>query len=173
MRKVRSRDVWLVVLALLGGWVNARADSPNPVAGPPRPEALPDQGGSTTLRSNGATDPRAAGTQPASGVTLTGTIGLALRANPDLRSATERIRIADSILDRARAEFYPTLSLTEAFVDTNIAGLAFFLEANQRRVSLSQNLNHPGFVGNFSTLVTLKQNLYSGGRRTAEELAAE
>ena len=173
MRKVRSRDVWLVVLALLGGWVNARADSPNPVAGSPRPEALPDQGGSTTLRSNGATDPRAAGIQPASGVTLTGTIGLALRANPDLRSATERIRIADSILDRARAEFYPTLSLTEAFVDTNIAGLAFFLEANQRRVSLSQNFNHPGFVGNFSTLVTLKQNLYSGGRRTAEELAAE
>lgn len=107
------------------------------------------------------------------GLTLTSAINAALRANPDLRSATERIQIADATLARARAEFFPKLSLAEAFVETNIAGLAFFLEVNQRRASLTQDFNHPGFVGNFSTLLTLQQNLYSGGRRTAEQLSAE
>ena len=88
---------------------------------------------------------------PAAGLALSGVISAAVTANPDLLSATERIRSADATLARARAEFYPTLSLTEAFFDTNIAGLAFFLEVNQRRINLSQNFNHPGFVGNFST----------------------
>ncbi len=122
---------------------------------------------------HGLTSPNTSTVSAAPGVTLSGVIGTALKANPDLRSATERIRIADATLDRARAEFYPKLSLTEAFVDTNIAGLAFFLQVNQRRVNLSQNFNHPGFVGNFSTLLTLQQNLYAGGRRNAEALSAE
>lgn len=186
MRKVRPRGACLVALALLCEGVSIRAESPQPEAVPPRrvsaggpasripsapePIPLPARGRDGTALN---TTPAPAPAPAAAGVTLTGTIGLALRANPDLRSASERIRIADATLEKARAEFYPTLSLTEAFVDTNIAGLAFFLEANQRRVNLSQNFNHPGFVGNFSTLVTLKQNLYSGGRRTAEELAAD
>jgi outer membrane protein TolC len=107
------------------------------------------------------------------GTTLTGAIASALYANPDLVSATERIRIADATLSRARAEFFPKLSLTEAYLGTNIAGLAFFLEVNQRRVNLSQDFNHPGYVGNISTLLTFQQNLYSGGRRKAEALSAE
>ena len=113
-----------------------------------------------------ATDP----TAPC--ITLTGVIGTALKANPDLRSATERIRIADATLDKARAEFYPKLSLAQAFLTTNIAAFAFVLELNQRRFNLGQNLDHPGFVNNFSTLVTLQQNIYSGGRRTAEASSA-
>ena len=117
--------------------------------------------------------PETADDAAATGVTLIGAIGTALKANPDLRSATERIRIADATLDKARAEFYPKLSLTEAFVSTNIAGLAFFLEANQRRINLSQNFNHPGFVSNFSTLATLQHKIYAGGRRTAEALSAD
>ncbi len=44
---------------------------------------------------------------------------------------------------------------------------------NQRRFNLGQNFNHPGFLGNFSTLVTLQQNIYSGGRRTAEANSAD
>jgi outer membrane protein len=167
--------------------------------GPTLPDVLPSQRAPSALGGEVATEPGTAGTPPtlrvngpreparrqgftspnpstmptAPGLTLTGVIGTTLKVNPDLRSATERIRIADATLDRARAEFYPKLSLIEAFVDTDIAGLAFFLEVNQRRVNLSQNFNHPGFIGNFSTLVTFQQNLYSGGRRTAEALSAE
>jgi outer membrane protein TolC len=115
----------------------------------------------------------AAAASTAPGVTLTGVISTALKANPDLCAATERIRIADATLARARAEFYPRLSLAEAFVDTNIAGFAFLLDVNQRRFNPSQNVNHPGFLGNFSTLLTLQQNLYSGGRRTAEAMSAD
>ena len=119
------------------------------------------------------TAPNAALATTVSGLTLSAVVSTALSANPDLVSATERIRIADATLNRARAEFYPKLSLTEAYVGTNIAGLAFFLEVNQRRVNLSQNFNHPGYVGNISTLLTLQHNLYSGGRRTAEAVSAE
>jgi len=139
-------------------------------------------GNSLNPRANGPTQPPARQGLPspenatdstAPCVTLTGVIGMALKANPDLRSATERIRIADATLERARAEFYPKLSLSEAFIDTNLAGFALPVELNQRRVNLSQNLNRSGFVGDFSTFVTLQQNIYSGGRRTAEAVSAD
>ena len=138
-------------------------------------------GNALNPRANGPAQPPARQGQPspehtadstAPGVTLTGVIGAALQANPDLRSATERIRIADATLDRARAEFFPKLSLSEAFLDTNIAAFAFVLELNQRRFNLGENLDHPGFVGNLSTLVTFQQSIYAGGRRTAEANSA-
>lgn len=183
MRKARWRRIWVCVLALLGASYGNAAERPGERRAPegvreipgqgqaPRnralPAALPAGGGSTSVPVDGG------GVTAGPGVTLSGVIGAALRASPDLQSATERIRIADATLDRARAEFFPKLSLAEGFVDTNIAGLAFFLEVNQRRINLSQNFNHPGFVGNFSTFVTLQQNLYSGGRRSAERASAE
>lgn len=105
---------------------------------------------------------------PGPPLALEDAIALALGSSPDLRSAIERVRIADAALARARAEFFPKLSLAEAFVDTNIPALGFFFVLNQRRLSLTQNFNHPGFVNNFSTLLFLQQNLYSGGRRQAE-----
>ena len=143
---------------------------PGPVGTPPKLRA--SRTPASSMRQ-GVTSPNISTVPITAGLTLSGVINTALNANPDLRSATERIRIADATLVRARAEFYPKLSLTEAFFDTNLAGLAFFLEVMQRRISLTQNFNHPGFVGNFSTFVTLQHNLYSGGRRTAEALSAE
>ncbi|MDX2038323.1 MAG: TolC family protein [Isosphaeraceae bacterium] len=178
------------VVSLLLAWPSvAPAQSPMPAPTPPPnlasdseparmpglPPALPPRESASNTRSSDASLPTTETVDPSKvgGVSLSGLIGTALRANPDLVSASERIQIADATLRRARAEFYPKLSLTEAFVSTNIAGLAFFLEANQRRLSLNQDFNHPGFVSNFSTLATLQQNIYAGGKRTAETLSAE
>ncbi len=143
----------------------------SPSGSPPATEPVRMPAGTVARTEHPSPDPR----QPSvtSGVGLTTLIGMALESNPDLRSASERVQIADATLARARAEFFPTLSVAEAFLDTNIAGLAFFLEVNQRRFSLNQNVNNPGFVNNFSTFVTLQQNVYAGGRRSAEVLSAE
>ncbi len=143
----------------LGGVSAVPADQPG------MPTALPVSTPSTAKPGSAAAS--------GNGITLAGVIQSALEANPDLRSASQRILIADASLTKARADFYPKLTLTEAVVDTNIAGLAFFLEVNQRRLSLSQNFNNPGFVGNISTLLTLQYKLYTGGRRTAESRSAD
>jgi outer membrane protein len=192
MRKDDSRGIWLFTLVVaLGAVTQAEAQTPRPTTAiqprvlgaedtslPPLPDVLPSQATNRvrepSISQNLASPNSAIGTTNSSpGTTLSGAIFSALNANPDLVSAAERIQIADATLKRARAEFYPKLTLTEAYLGTNIAGLAFFLEVNQRRVNLSQNFNHPGYVGNISTLLTFQQNLYSGGRRTAEALTAE
>src|SRR5438094_714828 len=43
------------------------------------------------------------------GLTLAGAIQVALAANPDMHSAAARLELAESVLARARAEFYPRL----------------------------------------------------------------
>ncbi len=184
MEKVSWGQGCLIVLAVLAPSVRAGDGvldprlAPVPAVGRPKagnqppasasgmPAALPVQVPPSPAPGG------AAGNASGPGITLSAVIQTALEANPDLRSAEERIRIADATLIKARADFYPKLTLTEAVVDTNIAGLAFFLEVNQRRLSLSQNFNNPGFVGNISTLLTLQYKLYTGGRRTAEALSA-
>ncbi len=110
---------------------------------------------------------------PSAGLTLEGAITAAIASSPDLRSASERLQFADATLRRARAEFFPKLTVAEAFINSNIPAVVFFLELNQRRFSLTQNLNNPGFINNFSTLIFLQQNLYAGGRRSAEADAAQ
>lgn len=186
----RWGQAWLIAMAALGPTVRASDEPPgsgsarvqttasrSPSRGPVNQTPAAARGMPAALPVN-TPPPAQPGVAPhgtaatAPGITLSGVIQAAIESNPDLRSAVERIRIADATLTKARADFYPKLTLTEAVVDTNIAGLAFFLEINQRRLSLSQNFNNPGFVGNISTLLTLQYKLYTGGRRTAEAQGA-
>ncbi len=54
-------------------------------------------------------------------LTLQDAIQTAMRCNPDLRVAEQRAQIADAVLARARAEFYPRLGISEDFAVTNNA----------------------------------------------------
>jgi outer membrane protein len=101
------------------------------------------------------------------------TIELAFISNPDLRSARERIRIADGLLASARAEFFPKLGFNETFNETNTPANVFMFLLNQARFSFNQNFNHPGFIDNFLTQGVLNQNIYAGGLRRARQQAAE
>ena len=105
-------------------------------------------------------------------LTLDDAIRIALRSNPDLRSAEERISLADAILARARSEFYPQLSIAEDYGVTENPVNAFMFLLNQGRFSLNRNLNHPGVVDDFHTQLLVQQGVYEGGRRQAELGAA-
>jgi outer membrane protein len=104
---------------------------------------------------------------------LINTIQIAFMSNPDLRSARERIRIADGLLASARAEFFPKLGFNETFNETNTPANVFMFLLNQARFSFNRNFNHPGFIDNFLTQGALNQNVYSGGLRRARQQAAE
>lgn len=104
---------------------------------------------------------------------LLSALNLAFISNPDLKSARERIRIADGLLASARAEFFPKLGFNETFNETNVPANAFMFLLNQARFSFNRNFNHPGFIDNFLTQGALQQNVYSGGLLRARRQAAE
>jgi len=116
--------------------------------------------------------PRSAPEQREQPFTLREAIQLAFTCNPDLRSAEERTRTADAILARARSEFYPQLSVSEAYGVTNNPVNAFMFLLNQGQFDLNRNLNHPGGVDDFHTQFLVQQGIYAGGRRAAQTYAA-
>jgi outer membrane protein len=119
--------------------------------GPPRPQPAADDG---------------------SPLTLADAVQLAFDNNPDLRSAEERIRLADALLARARSEFYPTLSASEGYGVTNNPVNAFMFLLNEGQFTLNRDLNHPGTTEDFHTQLLVQHGLYTGGRRRAQTYAA-
>jgi len=111
--------------------------------------------------------------QPSAGLSLPRVIDLALQANPDIHSAAEQIAIADATLMRARAEFYPTLDLSESYGVSNNPVQAFMFQLNQAQLQFNQDFNSPGTFDNFDTQLRVKHRLYASGRRLAEEDAAQ
>ena len=105
-------------------------------------------------------------------LTLYDVIGLALRTSPDVRSAMGQLQIADATLDRARAEFYPKLGVSEAYGISNNPVQAFMFRLNQAQFQLNQDFNRPKAIDDFHTQVRVEHRLYAGGRRLAEEDAA-
>jgi outer membrane protein len=111
---------------------------------------------------------------PAAGeLTLLEVINFARVANPDLRTASERLQLADALLARARAEFYPRLGVGEDYGVTNNPVNVFSFLLNQGQLSLSRDFNHPPTLGNFHTQALVQQGLYTGGRRLAQARSAE
>ncbi len=105
-----------------------------------------------------------------SDLTLSGAIELALAANPDLVSASEQLAIADATLDRARAEFYPKLGVSEQYGVTNNPVGAFSFQLNQAQLSLVQDFNNPQRHRRLShTVAIAASNLC--GRATAARTA--
>ena len=109
---------------------------------------------------------------PDAGLSLFQVIDLTLQANPDIHTASAQIAIADATLMRARAEFYPTLDLSESYGISNNPVQAFMFQLNQAQLQFNQDFNNPGTFGNFDTQLRVKHRIYAGGRRLAEEDAA-
>ena len=137
--------------------------------------AVADQPTALSIESPPSREPRLEEIAPgiaASVFTLADAIRLAAGSNPDLQTAEQRIGIANAILTRARAEFYPQLGISEAFGVTNNAVNAFMFELNEGRFNLNSDLNHPSPVDDFHTQMLVQQRLYDGGRRAAQHDAA-
>jgi TolC family type I secretion outer membrane protein len=128
-------------------------------------------GWETCPTANGAT--RTSESEDAQALTLGNAIRIARESNPDIRSAGERIQIADAALVRARAQFYPQLGVAENYGVSDNPVNAFTFLLNQGRLSLAQNLTNPDTTDNFHTQVFVQQDLYTGGRRTAQTQSAQ
>lgn len=110
---------------------------------------------------------------PADGeLSLLEVIQIAASANPDVEAAVERTWIADATLQRARAEFYPTLSVSESYGVSNNPVNVFGFQLNQARLTFNQDFNNPATTDNFDTRLRLQHGIYTGGRRTASREAA-
>lgn len=107
-------------------------------------------------------------TNPANTLDLDEVIHLTLEANPDIHSALQQIRLADATLMRARAEFYPTLGVSENYGVTDNPSMAFMYQLNQAQLTFNQDFNHPRVTDNFDTRLRYQHRLYAGGRRLAE-----
>ena len=184
----------MLVICLLS-WAGCRASRPTlpPIPlremqeiSPRRPEAEPlatHESGATAVSYSEAEAfaPPPAAKLPAARepvsrpgeMTLAGAIDLALAANPDLVSASEQLAIADATLDRARAEFFPKLGLSEQYGVTNNPVAAFSFQLNQAKLSLMQDFNNPRVIDDFHTQLRIQHQVYAGGQRLQEKQAAQ
>ncbi|MEI6515605.1 MAG: TolC family protein, partial [bacterium] len=106
------------------------------------------------------------------GVTLDGCIATALKANPDVKSATARVKAAQAAVREASSAYYPSLGLAGNWTRTDNPPQAFFMSLNQRRASLQKDFNNPEDTENLRGSVVAQWRLYDGGRREADRRAA-
>jgi outer membrane protein TolC len=145
------------------------------------------QAGSSALEAAVAQDPpsakqgpelihpprEAADAMPGEELSLTDAIGLASAANPDVKSALERTRIAEAVLANARAQFYPTLTAIQEYQVSDNPLREFSYLLSQGVVDPNQLFPLPDVRDNFHTQLHLQEDLYTGGLRRARARAAE
>ena len=110
---------------------------------------------------------------PPQELTLQEAIDMTLAANPDLQSAVERSQYAEEVLARARADFFPVLSLSQSYEisDNDLRKFSFLLAQGQ--INSPQLFNPPDTVDNYHTQLHLQHDLYNGGLRLARKRSAE
>lgn len=116
----------------------------------------------------------AAGAQP---LTIEEAVGTALRNNPDVRAAEERIGEAEARLGEATSAFYPRVDGRIGFARTDNPAQAFTMILNQRKFSFDQDFNNPGPTQNVRPEVVAAFPIFRGGqdylRRQAAALGVE
>ncbi len=104
--------------------------------------------------------------------TLDDCIAIALRANPDVRAATERVQAARAALNEARSAYYPMLGGSATYARTDNPPQAFMMMLNQRSVSLQSDFNNPPDTDNIALGLGLKYRLFDFGRRSLDTAMA-
>jgi outer membrane protein TolC len=84
----------------------------------------------------------------------------------------QRAEAAETMVEQARAAWYPVVSLQGSYVRTNSPMTAFGAILNERAFNFGLDFNHPGQIDNLNATGTVAYNLYGGGRPTAGLAAA-
>ena len=102
-------------------------------------------------------------------------VSLALQSSPALERAQARNRAAAARLELSRADWRPTLDLSERWSSTNNPPAAFASILNQGRLTeeIQDDLNDVSSVSDWSTAVSLRYLLTDFGGRGARGRAAE
>ena len=104
--------------------------------------------------------------------TLNDCIAVALKASPDVRSASARLDAARSAIKEAASAYYPQVGLAGNWMRTDNPPQAFFMSLNQRRASLQNDFNHPEDTDNARGSVVAQWRVFDSGRREADRQAA-
>ncbi len=112
---------------------------------------------------------------PAPAITLEDCIQTALRENPDMAAAAQRIAAAQAALRQAEAGYYPWLSLNGAYLRTDNPPQAFMMTLNQRQLNMMApdfDPNDPKDTDNIRWSIAGKYRLFDGGQRESARGAA-
>jgi outer membrane protein len=104
-------------------------------------------------------------------LTLRQAIDIALVESPLLQAAQHQVEATQAGVTQARAGFLPTLDFTEAFTRADNPVFAFSAKLNQGQFTQDDfdvgRLNNPEIASDFTTRLSLRQSLFTGGRVTA------
>lgn len=96
----------------------------------------------------------------------------ALENSPEARIALHRLAAARALVEQARSQLWPHVSLSGGYTQTNSPMLAFGSILNQRAFDFGLDFNHPGTIDNLNATAAVSLQVYSGGRVEAGVRAA-
>jgi len=105
--------------------------------------------------------------------TLSQCISMALKVNPDVRSASARLEAARAAIQEVSSAYYPQLGLSGSWTRTDNPPQAFFMSLNQRRASLQNDFNNPDAIENARGSIVAQWRVYDSGRREADRQVAK
>jgi len=107
--------------------------------------------------------------------TLEQAVDYALKNNPDLQIAIERISQAEAQLGIALSAFYPQVTARASYLHSNNPAQVFSMIVSQRdfNVDSIQNINTPGFRQDFRPEIIGRLSLFRGGQDYQNKKAAE
>lgn len=105
--------------------------------------------------------------------TLAEAIAFALRENPDIEIARQRIEQSRASLTMVKALDYPLINLSAEYAQTNNPMYSFGNILNQGQFTNDLDFNDPGRTDNLQMKADLFFRLYNGGRDQAAKAAAK
>lgn len=105
--------------------------------------------------------------------TMQSAVHYALRHNPDVQAARERMRAAEADLKAAQSAFYPQLSVSAGYNRTNNPMYSFGNILNEGMFNNSLDFNNPGTTDDLQAAGTVQYRIYNGGRDQANVRAAD
>jgi outer membrane protein len=106
-------------------------------------------------------------------LTLPEAIQIALKNNPDLATAQQRVKAARAGIQQTESALWPHVRVSESYVGSDNPVQAFMMTLNQRAFNLNTDFNHPDNTDNLGTKVLAQWSLYDGGQSLANRQAAK
>jgi outer membrane protein len=106
-------------------------------------------------------------------LTLPEAIRVALKNNPDLATAQQRVKAARAGIQQTESALWPHVRVSESYVGSDNPVQAFMMTLNQRAFNLNTDFNHPDNTDNLGTKVLAEWSLYDGGTGFANRQAAK
>lgn len=112
------------------------------------------------------------GTIPAGSIPLEECIRVSLEKNPDIQASAFRIQSSEAMIKQMKSAYYPHLSLSGTYAQTDNPTQAFMMDLNQRKLNMRVpdfDPNNPDDTQNVRLSAGLKYRLYDGGQRKMQK----